>query len=214
MLDQFKLDLKRQLDLPLPGILSHSKVMQHRKPIDQLGNIKESARISAVLLLIYPKNNQLHTVFIKRPIYKGVHSGQIAFPGGKLETFDESIAAAAIREANEEIAADPAAIELLGNLTPIYIPPSNYLVHPFVAFQKELPSFVPQPSEVKAIIECPISNFVGDQSLKACSVSVGEQYIDVKGFQLEQHIIWGATGMILKEFADLLERITIPSELK
>lgn len=214
MLDQFKLELKQQLVEPLPGNFSHQKLMKHRKPVDQLGTISESARISAVLLLVYPKNGVLHTVFIKRPIYKGVHSGQIAFPGGKLEAFDESISAAAIREANEEISVDPNSIELLGALTPIYIPPSNYLVHPFVAFQGDLPSFVPQPSEVKAIIECPIVNFVGDQSLKACNVLVGEQKIEVKGFQLEQHIIWGATGMILKEFADLLEEITIPSELK
>lgn len=213
-LNQFKTDLKRELGMPLPGNAAHQKLMVHRKPVERLGAVSETAKKSAVLLLVYPKNYLLHIVFIQRPIYDGVHSGQIAFPGGKLETFDESISAAAIREANEEIAVNPNAIELMGRLTPIYIPPSNYLVHPFVAFHEDLPSFVPQPSEVKAIIECPIANFMGVESLKTCHLNLGEKKMEVTAFQFEQHIIWGATGMILREFVDLLERITVPSELK
>jgi 8-oxo-dGTP pyrophosphatase MutT (NUDIX family) len=185
--------------------------MDHRPPIDQLDLKELGARQSAVLILLYPRENQWHVVFILRPTYSGVHSGQIGFPGGKAEPEDENLEQTALREAEEEIAADRNTIEVVGSLSPLYVPPSNYLIHPYVGLQSLHKPFMPEEKEVAEIVEVPLHFLLNNEVLKDASIVVREgSYRQVKGYQLEKHLVWGATGMILHEFILLLKE-TIPA---
>lgn len=210
---EFKDKLKKRLEEPLPASESHKQVMRHRRPLDQMGMLPEGARESAVLILIYPKDENLHTVFIQRPVYKGVHSGQIAFPGGKAEEEDFDLQATAYREAEEELNVQPSLVEPIGKLTPLFVPPSNFIIHPFIAFQESLPAFRADPKEVSSFIETPIRHFISTDSLRDSTVMAQNNRLKVKAFQYEGHIIWGATGMILKEFVDVLNSTKLPSGL-
>lgn len=209
-LDQFKKELKQKLTETKPAWKAHRKVMEHRKPLEELSKKLEQARKSAVLLLIYPKNEVLHTVFIKRPTYEGVHSGQIALPGGAEEAEDQSLMHTALREAEEELSIQAKPTEVLGTLSSLYVPPSNFLIEPYVAFQDQRPTFKADVFEVAEVIEYPLSQLVGEDKLlfnQLVHSSRGE--MKVSGFRLKEHLMWGATAMIVKEFAEILEQIEL-----
>lgn len=205
---QFKAELKQKLAEKKPAWEAHRKVMEHRKPLEELSKKLEQARKSAVLLLIYPKNKVLHTVFIKRPTYEGVHSGQIALPGGAEEAEDQSLMHTALREAEEELAIQAKPTEVLGTLSSLYVPPSNFLIEPYVAFQDQRPTFKADVFEVAEVVECSLSQLVGEDKLlsnQLVNSSRGEMM--VSGFRLNEHLIWGATAMIVKEFAEILDSL-------
>jgi len=206
---EFIRELEETLKGALPAHEAHRKVMNHRKPIYQLDEKKLNARQSAVLIHIYPKNNQLHTVFIQRPIYEGVHSGQIALPGGKAEEFDAGIEATALREADEELNIKATDLKVIGKLTPIYVPPSNFMIHPVIGYQESRPNFVIQKSEVASFIECKLEHLIGEEKLISNEVIAGGNRMNAKGYQLNEHFVWGATGMMIKEFAEILDQLTI-----
>lgn len=214
MIEQFKFDLKKRLGETLPAHAAHQKLMKHRPAIEEIGQHVTAARKSAVLLLLYPKHGKLHLVFIQRPIYKGVHSGQIGFPGGKSESFDQNLKATAFREAEEELDIKPSKLEVLGELSPLYIPPSNFVVQPFVALQDHLPLFKADPIEVSSVIECPLEYFTDHRNLTDTFIKKGREKLQVKAFCFQGKVIWGATAMIIKEFIEAIEGITLPSELK
>ncbi len=209
-------DFLEQLALRLEGDLpahdAHRKVMSHRPPIHDLQEQLRNARQSAVLILLYPHLNELHTVFIQRTAYKGVHSGQIAFPGGKYELEDKNLEHTALREAEEEVGIDSTKVQTIGKISPIYVPPSNFLINPYIGYKDYRPNFIPEPTEVAGILEAPLSDLIGDHKLKDHKVKIGEgQILKVKGFPIQDKIIWGATAMILKEFTELLEELDHPS---
>jgi 8-oxo-dGTP pyrophosphatase MutT (NUDIX family) len=211
--EQLKEQLRESLKGNLPAYEAHRKVMGHRKPIDTLGSIGKKARKSAVLLLVYPKEEILHTVFILRPSYPGVHSGQVGLPGGKVEPEDRNLQHTALREAREELNIQHEKLEVLGSLSPLYVPPSNFLIHPYLAFQKSRPDFIPDKREVASILECPLIQLMGEEKLVSTKVNVNGNPMAVRGYQLQDTIIWGATGMIIKEFSEVLAQTTISSEL-
>lgn len=180
--------------------------MQHREPISAENIRYKTARKSAVLILIYPKENSLHTVLTLRNTYKGVHSAQVSFPGGKSEPEDIDAEATAIREAQEELNIQHKDIEILGRLSPLYIPPSNFLVKPIVAIQNTLPNLSPDPIEVAKIIESPLSNFMGKDKLHPLTIKQANTNMLVNAYKVNNHIIWGATAMMIKEFTEVLEK--------
>lgn len=189
----------------LPGSIAHQLLMPNRKAIPELSEVLKKARKSAVLILIYPRMDQNHIVFIQRHTYNGSHSNQIGLPGGKVEQEDHSFQYAALREAHEELKIESANIEILGKLSPLYIPPSNFIVHPFVAIQSSEPTFIPDEYEVKEILEIPLESFLKQDALINKRISIGEsQFMDVKGYPYKERIIWGATGMIMTELRALL----------
>ena len=107
-------------------------------PLERISYLKDKSnseiepKNAAVLMLVYPKNEMAHLALIVRNTYPGVHSSQIAFPGGKVESFDLSMADTALRETEEEIGIAKSSIEIIKEFTEIYIPPSNFLVAPFL----------------------------------------------------------------------------------
>lgn len=200
-------ELSTLLKGDLPGYESHQKLMKHRLPVDQLKDKLASARQSAVLLLLYPKEDSWHTVFIERQSYAGVHSAQIAFPGGKVEEQDIDLQETALRESKEELDIEAAHVNIIGNLSPIYIPPSNFLVQPFIGVQNQRPNFNPDPREVASFLEIPIAHFLQDSSLVETKIALSNGLNRrVKAYQWNDAIIWGATSMIVAEFSDLLKQ--------
>ena len=199
--------LQSKLGKDLPGESSHQKMMSYDRPTAAEAFKHEiSPRKSGVLLLLYPKAGEFHTVFIKRPSYKGVHSAQISFPGGRLEPEDNDLKATALREAEEEVGVKRNHVKIIGQLSELYIPPSNFLVYPAVGLIDYEPQFVPQEREVDQIIESSVEAILHKDTIEQREIFIKnyDRHITVPTFQVQGHTIWGATAMILAEFKDLV----------
>jgi 8-oxo-dGTP pyrophosphatase MutT (NUDIX family) len=161
-----------------------------------------------VLILLYPHLNSLFTVFIKRPDYPGIHGGQISLPGGKMEVNDSDVAFTALREAGEEIGINRQEVEILGFLTPLFIPVSNMLVSPVIGYTPERPLFQPQPGEVDILIETDIEEFLKPEVVQDKITIIRFTRAFVPCYNINGHHIWGATAMIISEFTELFRRLT------
>lgn len=196
------------IPIELPAELAHMK-MAPKERLEALKNSNLEAknpRIAAVMMLLYPKKDKTHLVLIVRNAYNGVHSSQIAFPGGKYENTDLDFRETALRETHEEIGVSPEKIEVIKDFTPMYIPPSNFLVHPFLGISNEELSFYPDIREVAAIIELPLSVFLSDEIIIEATLSTSyANDVLVPAFNIQNHIVWGATAMILSELRDVLK---------
>ena len=168
-------------------------------------SIPTDAARSSVLILLYPARNKLHTVFIKRQTYNGVHSGQISFPGGREEPTDVDLIHAALREAHEEVNIEAQRVRILGTLTQLYIPPSHYMVYPVVGYSAAIPDFSPQLSEVAGIIQADLEFLFNPENQKRKIIAVRDQKINAPYFDVNGHVVWGATAMILNELKAVIE---------
>lgn len=197
-----------RLLLELPGEQAHLKMASRvrLKELD-MGLDTTKATKSAVLILFYPDAGKIFLPFILRPPYDGVHSGQVAFPGGRCEKEDKTIVDTALREANEEVNINPEEVTVLGQLTDLYIPPSNYLVTPVVAYAETKPDFKKDPAEVASIIQADIEFLFNPKLRKKKILQVREFEIDAPYFDINNHVVWGATAMMLSELSDLIESI-------
>jgi len=167
----------------------------------------DDATIACVLVLLFPRNGEWHFVLIQRNAHpKDRHSGQISFPGGRLEDDDLSLEAGAMREAEEEVGVPREQIQSLGRLTELYIPVSNFLVHPFVGFLEKEPKFIPQEAEVKEILEIPLLELSKEDNKKKMDMAGGRNVIlkNVPYYDFFGNVVWGATAMMLSEFEQLL----------
>lgn len=201
-------NLRYQLLQELPGRPSQYK-MAHAVRVNYPPPPAD-ARIACTLTLLYPKASEWHLVLIQRMSTNpnDRHSGQISFPGGGLESQDQSLEAAALREANEEVGVQANDIEILGKLTDLYIPVSNFLVHPYVGKLDYTPQFIPQPSEVQSIIEIPVKHLQNPNTIQQTDLKLSKQITlrNVPYYDVEGHVVWGATAMMLSEFLDILDR--------
>ena len=168
------------------------------------------ARKSAVLILLYPgEEDAVTTLLIQRPTYNGVHSGQIAFPGGKFEPEDKDLIHTALRESYEEVGFIPEHINILGTLSQLYIPPSQLTLLPVMGYQDFKPQTVLDPLEVSRIIEVSLQEIISPSTFQQQKVNVGNWSEIVPCFNVRGNIIWGATAMILNELKTILT--TTPS---
>ena len=159
-------------------------------------------------MLLYPKNDKVHLVLIVRNTYNGEHSAQVALPGGKVEKEDSDFSSTALRETQEEIGIDPIKIKIVKPFSKIYIPPSNFLVHPFLGICTEPLIFIPDPLEVAQIIEIPLSELVSnDIVVKQKRDTSYASEIDVPGFKINDQLVWGATAMILSELKEVVLQV-------
>ena len=208
-MDELISKLSSQFKSELPGWSAHQKMMNYERPKpDNIRLIDPDARESAVLALLYPSNGEIYTVLMQRHVYDGTHSGQISFPGGKREEVDKTLEDTALREANEELSIDRNDVKLIGELTQVYIPPSRFLVSPFLGYVTEKPNFVPEPSEVSEIIEVPINQFLDPVRLKEKYqfIPTLNSKIKIRYFDVDQRVVWGATAMMLSEISEILKK--------
>lgn len=200
--------LKEKFNKPLPGLPSQLKMAPQTRALE-LQNAAEKilyATPSAVLILLFEDNNELQTLLIKRSEYAGIHSGQMAFPGGKKEPNDASFEATALREVHEEIGVSASEIELIGSLTDLYLPPSNFLVKVFVGYCSCIPHFTLNTNEVQAVVKVAVADLFDSKNRKTKEFYAGalNQKISAPYFQLQQYEVWGATAMILSELTHVL----------
>lgn len=197
--------LKHKLQGPLPGIDVQFEMAHVNRLKMKYDEIDSSAyRQSAVLLLLYPgAEGEACILLIERVTYNGHHSGQIALPGGKTEEGDLSAQQTALREFFEETGSslEPTVI---GGLTPVHIPVSSFIVHPFVAYTLEKPAFSISSREVAQLLELPISDLLSPALVKETTIEpVPGMKIKTPYFDVQGKIVWGATAMILNEFKRL-----------
>lgn len=197
-----KKKLAKLLTGKLPGKQAHEKMAPAFR-----GDFvfRDPPRPAAVMILLFPFKGKLHTLFIKRNEYPGPHSAQISFPGGLYEPGDGNLMITAIRETIEETGIGDE-IDILGCLTPILIPVSNFMVTPFIGWVSNSPVFAHDPSEVQYLIHVPFSELfnkkcIGSEKIKRHDIEFTAPYYAFTGEK-----IWGATAMILSEFLELAEQ--------
>ena len=196
------------LTQPLPAVTAHIKMA----PFERVATLnpeyysKNNPRQSAVMMLFYPKDGQATLILIKRNTYPGIHSAQISFPGGKAEAFDKDLKDTALRETWEEIGILQSDINVVMPYTEIYIPPSNFLVAPFLGIALNEPVFKPNPDEVQELIELSLDVFLDDATIINTVMQTSySQTTSVPAFKVGEHIVWGATAMILSELKETIK---------
>lgn len=199
--------LKERLAGPLPGhedFLARSG--HHRPSLATAMRRDPPPKESGVLVLLYPEADELRTMLMLRPAYDGVHSGQVGFPGGHREPEDSGIIATALREFTEETGAPNHAFEVLGTLSPVYIAPSHALVTPVVARTDRLTGLAPAPREVAELIPVSLDHLLRDDILKRTRlfVKVLGRELDVPYWDVNGHVVWGATALMIAELRALL----------
>lgn len=208
--DEFLKHAPKVLNVELPAMNAHRKMVPPNREelIRNTDFTKITPKKAAVMMLFYPKNSQTHLALILRTSYNGVHSSQIAFPGGKVEPEDLDLSQTAIRETHEEIGVHPTNINVVRAFTEVYIPPSNYMVYPFFGYSTAELAFELQQDEVAGILELPLVDFLDDRNVKTSTMKTSYAgSIDVPGFQMNEHFIWGATAMMLSELKETLKMV-------
>lgn len=199
--------IKAAFEKKLPGEAAHLEMFPlGRKERSEITQKKKTYRESAVGIILFQKNQALNSVLIQRPTYNGYHSDQIALPGGKKELFDEDLKATALRECIEEIGLLKPNFQYLGCLSPIFIPVSDFRVHPFVFFYTSDPIFHPEEREVAEIFTFPISRLTEKDVIQTTQMQLHQTPLltKVPYLAIQNKIVWGATAIILNEFRHLL----------
>jgi len=207
---EFLKHVPKFLEVSLPAREAHFKMV----PFERLESLKNqnlgsfNPKTAAVMMLLYPKRGKTHLVLIVRNSYEGIHSAQIALPGGKFELNDENYLNTALRETHEEIGIHPENIQIIRAFTQLYIQASNFLVYPFLGFCQEEVNFIPDETEVAQIIELPIADFLKDDLIVNTTMSTSyAKNIEIPAFKINEHIVWGATAMMLSELKEVLKKV-------
>lgn len=206
MFSAFIAELISAVSLDLPGEKAQLKMSPSQRdtnPFKQPGLPREAA----VLLLLFPLNNEPNIVFTKRHNYKGPHGGQISLPGGKKEKEDSSLEFAALRETMEETGIDMESIEIIGKLSPLHIPVSSFTVHPFLGYLHEIPVFQPDPFEVEELITIPLQKLFDDAIKDKETLHINDHIVTAPFYNVSGHHLWGATAMIISEFEEIYKSI-------
>jgi 8-oxo-dGTP pyrophosphatase MutT (NUDIX family) len=196
--------LTERLHCPLPGPVLDERFSPRPSPWPDEHRIPADVRPAAVLILLYPHEDDWHIPLILRPTDSTVHSGQICFPGGAVEP-GESTADAALREYHEELGDDGTPIELLGSLSPWHVRASNYLIAPWIGWCRQRPVFTPHALEVAAYFEAPLRHFLDPANFSAHEREFRGQHYLFPHFTWAEHQVWGATCRILGEFVTILQ---------
>ena len=203
MKPQFIIKLTKKMNGELPGSTSHETMMV--KPRYK-STEKKTSIPAAVLILLYPIKNKWHFFLTKRTNTVENHKGQISLPGGMLEE-GESHKEAAIRETFEELGVQSEDINIIGPLTPLYIPISNFKIFPFVGWIKSTPDLNIQSKEVSKVFSPSILSLMDPQTKKIKDSILLGQKVKIPFFNLKNEVVWGATSMIISEFKNILKGV-------
>lgn len=210
----FKALVPKLKEASLPGLAAQVRaapeLKRHHPPS---ADVLKAARKAAVLAWVENRGEEAHLIFTQRVSYPGVHSGQISFPGGKREEEDPDFIGTALRETEEEIGLRPQEGELITGLSQLYIPPSDFLVHPYLAFSDRALDLRRQESEVAQIHRVALTELLNPSSLKPVEVAAsGQRRMKVPAYVVKDLVIWGATAMILAEILALIEAAQAASD--
>ena len=200
--------IQKRLIAPLPGWSAQS--IMSPVQTEAYRQAKPDAKHAGVMTLLHPNGDGLDVTYIKRPQRNPMdkHSGQVSFPGGKKEKDDTDLIHTALRETHEEIGINPGDIHILGQLTPLYVYVSNFLVFPSVGYLDYKPDFKLQESEVDYTITIPLNELIDPQTVQAKAIQVrGFTLHDVPYFALGDEVLWGATAMITSEFVEIIREL-------
>ena len=202
MFNDFFENLKDELDKGLPG--EHAQLKMAPKIRDYF-KPKVKSRDAGVLILLYQKKGEIYVAFILRNEYDGPHSGQISFPGGKSEKSDKNIIDTALRESHEEIGINPEKVKIVGQLTPLHIPVSNFMVYPIIGIYEDEPIFKADPNEVQKILEVKLKDLIDSDNCTTKEFHYGEISFTAPIYCPNNITIWGATAMMLSEFLEIVK---------
>ena len=209
LFQEFISSLTEKLQSPLPGQEAHLKMMPPSRLSSKI-QPNESTRKSAVLIIFFPYENEIYLPLILRPAYDGVHGGQMAFPGGREEKEDENLIRTALREAQEEVGVKAIDVKIIGQLTEIFIAPSNFYCLPVVGFMNYKPDFFPDAREVDAIFEVNLKELLDENIVSTQTVKTRGFEFETPCYIIQNRVVWGATAVMV---AELLEIIKSPKKL-
>ncbi len=199
--------IEQRLMLPLPGQEAQKLMMPTSgHSMDRFSiEVKKGAKEGGVLLLLYPKNKKIYFALTQRHTYNGAHSGQISFPGGKVEAADATIIDTALRETEEEIGVPSKNIRVIGRLTDLYIIASHFNVRPVVGVATTQPAFNLDAREVSQLIEVSLQELLNDNLVEEKELIVRNHIINTPFFNFNGFHVWGATAMMLAEFKEIVK---------
>jgi len=198
--------LKKQLAQDLPGEAAQRKMLAVPRTNVEFPNKKESAIPSAVLILLYQDGEDLRFFLTERTEQVQHHKGQISLPGGSWEQ-GEHLFETAIRETEEELGVPQTDIEIIGELTPLFVIVTGFMIHPFVGYINYVPKLVPHPGEVYNDFSVSIDDLLNPQNMRTELWTIRDNPVDVPFFKFNDYKVWGATAMILSEFKQILESV-------
>lgn len=202
-------DVKGALALnPFDGLQAQLRMTPTERPVQRPSGRSGQVRLGGVLALLFCKEGVLNLILTRRPDTLNSHPGQISFPGGSREG-EETLEMTALRETEEEIGIGPDRVEVLGHLSTLYIPPSDFKVHPYVAWYKNggQPGYIPNPAEVAEVIEEPLSSFFNPLMRKEEPWDFRGHSITVPYYLVGGHKVWGATAMMISELVERLRQV-------
>jgi 8-oxo-dGTP pyrophosphatase MutT (NUDIX family) len=200
-------DVKRAMQRPLLGLEAQARMAPPYRR-DQIAVMLNppACKQAGVLILLYPLDGQLCFPLTKRPESVEYHKGQISLPGGSQEN-GESLYQTALREAQEEVGVAADSVELIGQLSQLYVPPSNFCIRPFVGYVAQRPNFQIEAVEVAELIEAPLDALFDPATTRMEDWEIRGGVWPIPFYQFGPHKVWGATAMILSEFAAMLAQI-------
>jgi len=202
--------LEKKLAGSKPGLKAQLGMCPNPRPGHQAYfDVENTCLKAGVLVLFYPRKGRLHLVLTRRTDEVDFHKGQISFPGGRQEA-GEGLEQAATREAQEELRVDPKSVRILGMLTPLYIPPSNYCIYPVVALAESRLDFHPSQVEVAEVLEIPLDHLLSPQNVRREMWTIRNANVEVPFYVFGKHKIWGATAMVLAELLEMIKELTSP----
>lgn len=206
---EFIESFKSVLQNGLPGDEAHQELLPIKRLSARNAIAKDTQyRESAVAIVLYPNNTEINCILIQRPSYDGVHGGQVSFPGGKADHTDNDLRHTAIRECMEEINQPLELDDLIGELSPVYIPVSNFMVQPYVFFINKVSELIPDEREVDSIIHFDIDLLLQRETLQKTNLTISKGFVqkEVPYFAIDDKIVWGATSMMLAELKEIMHR--------
>lgn len=206
---EFSQNLRARFQEKLPGEASHIQMAPLGRPISSLARIESDFyKESAVSVILFPKNQDVHFYLMQRHVYKGAHSGQVSFPGGKKEESDPNLIHTATRETFEEIGVKLSEKQLIGELTSVFIPVSKFNMQSFVFCLEAEPNLTIDTFEVESLFSISVNELLNDQNLRKVSIPIENGMIlkDVPCFYFNEKVVWGATALVLNELKEILKR--------
>ena len=199
--------LKEALGNELPGEHAHRRMLPAGRELHPAAGQKNIIQ-SSVLILLFPDAGEISTCLIRRPTGMKNHAGQIAFPGGRFESTDKDLSQTALRESFEEIGVESNQVEIIGELTPIYVNVSNFTINPFIGWCETKPDFKADDREVDELFIVTMKKLLHPQTYQSKDVITPRGIIYAPGYLIDTMFIWGATAMILTEFNEIYSSAT------